>query len=290
MFTKIVLLGANGYIGESFQKLLENKKVNFTSVTRKECDLLDKDKLHAIIEELRPSAIINCAGYTGHPNVDACENNKQECKDKNYEVPRNISKIANDLNIKWVHVSSGCIYYGDNNSKGFSEQDKPNFCFESLPCSYYSGIKANAEKMLQEDKNVYICRLRIPFNQFKHHKNYITKLLKYDRVLSAVNSLSNVNEFVEACFYLLEKQCDTGIYNLTNTGSVETKFVTKLLNKHLTSKQFIFFENDKDFYSTAAQTPRSNCVLDNTKILNSGFKMRHIAEALEESIMKYEIN
>lgn len=290
MFDKIALLGANGYIGESFKELLKSKRVNFTSITRKECDLLDKDKLSILVKELKPSAIINCAGYTGFPNVDACETNKQECEDRNYKIPLNISEISNDLNIRWIHVSSGCIYDGDNNGKGFSEQDEPNFCFESLPCSYYSGVKANAEKMLRKDKNVYICRLRIPFNQFEHHKNYITKLLKYDKIFNAVNSLSNTNEFVEACFYLLEKQCDTGIYNLTNTGSVETKFVIKLLNKYLTSKEFVFFDNEKDFYSTAAQTPRSNCVLDNTKILNAGFKMKHIVEALEESVMKYEIN
>lgn len=290
MFNKIALLGANGYIGEAFQEYLKTKKVNFIPITRIECDLLDKSKLSDLIKNIKPSAIINCAGYTGYPNVDACENNKQECKDKNYEVPKNISEIANYLNIKWIHVSSGCIYYGDNNGKGFSEEDKPNFCFESLPCSYYSGVKADAETMLKNDKNVYICRLRIPFNKIPHQKNYLTKLLKYDRILNAVNSLSNTNEFVEACYHLLEKECDTGIYNLTNTGSIETKFVVKLINKYLTSKKFIFFENDQDFYSTAAQTPRSNCILDNGKILNTGFKMRHVVEALEESISKYEIN
>ena len=140
MFDKIALLGAKGYIGEAFQEYLKSKRVNFIPITRKECDLLDKDKLSDLLKEIKPSTIINCAGYTGYPNVDACENNKQECKDKNYEVPKNISEIAYDLNIKWIHVSSGCIYYGDNNGKGFSEEDEPNFCFKSLPCSYYREV------------------------------------------------------------------------------------------------------------------------------------------------------
>lgn len=290
MLNKIVLLGSKGYIGQAFKNYFNTRSIDFISIDREKCDLLDKDNLFKITREIKPDLIINCAGYTGYPNVDGCETNKEECKDKNYKIPQNISIIANELNLKWIHISSGCIYNGDNNGKGFTEEDKPNFCFDSLPCSYYSGVKAEAEKFLKNDKKVYVCRLRIPFNEISNRKNYITKLLNYEKALNAVNSLSHTDEFVKGCFYLPENECETGIYNLTNTGSIDTKFVAKLINKYISNKKFIFFDNDEDFYSTAAKTPRSNCVLDNSKILKTGFNMRHIVEALEESIMKYEIS
>lgn len=289
MFNTVMLLGSKGYIGETFQKYFSKNNINFIPISREICDLLDKEKLFNLIKQLKPSLVINCAGYTGYPNVDGCELNKKECNDKNYEIPKNISFICNDLNIKWIHVSSGCIYNGDNNGKGFTEEDEPNFSFDSLPCSYYSGVKAEAEKLLKNDQNVYTCRLRIPFNHIPYRKNYITKLLNYDKALNAVNSLSHTDEFVEACFYLFQNNCSPGIYNLTNIGSIKTEFVAKLINKYISNKNFIFFEDEKEFYSTAAKTPRSNCVLDNTKLLKTGYKIRHIEEAIEDSIKNYAL-
>lgn len=289
MLNTIVLLGSKGYIGETFQKYFSKNNINFIPISREICDLLDKEKLFNLIKQLKPSLVINCAGYTGYPNVDGCEINKQECLYKNYNIPKNISIISNDLNIKWIHVSSGCIYNGDNNGKGFTEEDEPNFSFYSLPCSYYSGVKAEAEKLLNNDKNVYICRLRIPFNKFEHRKNYITKLLTYNKILNAINSLSHTDEFVEGCYHLFESGSNTGIYNITNDGSIETRFVANLINKYISDKDFIFFENEKEFYSTTAKTPRSNCVLDNTKLLKTGYKIRHIEEAIEDSIKNYTL-
>lgn len=284
----ILLLGPNGYVGKAFQSFFSKNEITFIPISREICDLLDQEKLFKLIKELKPDFIINCAGYTGSPNVDACEINKEQCYDKNYNIPKNISIISNELNIKWIHISSGCIYSGDNNGRGFSEEDKPNFCFDSLPCSYYSGVKAEAEKLLNSDKNVYICRLRIPFNEIQNKKNYITKLLNYDKALNAINSLSHTDEFVQACYYLYKNQCDTGTYNITNTGSIETKFVTNLINKYISNKNFIFFDNDKDFYSTAAKAPRSNCILNNLKLRKTGFNIRHVKEAFEHSIKNYK--
>jgi len=40
-----------------------------------------------------------------------------------------------------------------------------------------------------------------------------------------------------ACYYLITKGCDTGIYNITNTGSMTTKEITKC-NK-IPSQRFI---------------------------------------------------
>ena len=90
MFSTIVLLGSKGYIGETFQKYFSKNNINFIPISREICDLLDKEKLFNLIKQLKPNLVINCAGYTGYPNVDGCELNKKECNDKNYEIPKNI--------------------------------------------------------------------------------------------------------------------------------------------------------------------------------------------------------
>jgi UDP-glucose 4,6-dehydratase len=287
MVGKIALLGSNGYIGSNFNLFLNNKNLQVFPITRKNCDLLDKDKTYKTLKSINPDYIINCAGYTGKPNVDACEANKELCWQQNYTLPKYLAEICKDLNKKWVHISSGCIYYGTKNKNGFTEKDESNFSFDNPPSSYYSGTKAIAEDYLKSYDNVYICRLRIPFNNKKYPKNYITKLLNYNKLLNATNSLSNTEEFIKACYFLISENCDTGIYNITNTGSITTKQVVKLLNKHITDKKFSFFKNEIEFYKIAAETPRSNCILDNAKLRKTGFKIKHIDEAIEEAISSY---
>jgi UDP-glucose 4,6-dehydratase len=284
---KILILGSNGFIGNSFNKFLQNKNCQVITINRNNCDLLNKDSFYNLLKEINPNYIINCAGYTGKPNVDACEINKKFCWQGNVTIAKYLSDICNTLNIKYIQISSGCIYSGSKGEYGFTENDEPNFCFDHQPCSYYSGTKAIMEDLLKKDKNAYLCRLRIPFNHISNPKNYITKLINYNTLLDARNSLTNIDDFLEACYYLIVKECDTGIYNITNTGSITTKEVTKLINKYITDKEFNFFENEEQFYSIAAKTPRSNCVLDNSKLIKTGYVIDNIQDSILKSIKNY---
>ena len=284
---KILILGSNGFVGNNFNKFLQNKNCEIEAINRGDCDFLNKDALFKTLKEINANYIINCAGYTGKPNVDACEVNKESCWQGNVTLTKYLSDICFTLNTRYIQVSSGCIYSGTKGKYGFTEEDEPNFCFDHQPCSYYSGTKAIMEDLLKKDHNAYLCRLRIPFNHVSNPKNYITKLINYDTLLNAENSLTNVDDFLEACYYLITKGCDTGIYNITNTGSMTTKEVTKLINKYITDKKFSFFKNEEEFYSIAAQTPRSNCVLNNAKLRKTGFNIKSIEDSMKESIKNY---
>ena len=48
-----------------------------------------------------------------------------------------------------------------------------------------------------------------------------------------------------------------------------------------------FFESIEEFYKIGAIAPRSNCLLDNSKLLATGFKMRSTEEALEDSLKNW---
>jgi hypothetical protein len=45
-----------------------------------------------------------------------------------------------------------------------------------------------------------------------------------------------------------------------------------------------FWRNDNEFYQKAALAPRSNCLLNPSKLVTSGIKMRDVETALEDSI------
>ncbi len=142
--------------------------------------------------------------------------------------------------------------------QGFVEDDEPNFSFDNPPCSFYSGSKALAEKVLAGFGNVYVGRLRIPFDEFDGSRNYLSKLLRYPRIYDNVNSISHRGEFVQAGLDLLLKRAPFGVYNMTNPGFVSTGDVVERIRARLApERQFDFWETDEAFYREAAKAPRS---------------------------------
>jgi UDP-glucose 4,6-dehydratase len=172
---------------------------------------------------------------------------------------------------------------------GYTETDEPNFSFRSPPCSFYSGAKAMAEEAIRDLPNTYLWRLRIPFDEFDNERNYLSKVQRYVKVYDNVNSISHRGDFVKACLDLWQLKAPYGIYNLTNPGFITTRYVIERIQKILRSKrQFEFWASDEEFYRVAAKTPRSNCVLDVSKLLAVGVKIRPVEEAIESSLKNWK--
>src|SRR5271154_6660482 len=70
----------------------------------------------------------------------------------------------------------------------------------------YSGTKALGEEVLAGKPDLFLWRLRIPFNHVENPRNYLTKLMRYARLLEASNSLSELPEFVAATLACWEKR------------------------------------------------------------------------------------
>lgn len=281
-----MILGGNGYVGSAFQKHLQQMQLPFEVISRAVVDYSDETSLLRLLEQRRPEFLINAAGYTGRPNVDACEVHRTECLQGNAVLPGVIRSACEKAGVPWGHVSSGCIYTGAKpDGSGFTEIDAPNFSFRQNNCSFYSGCKALGEELLSGAANCYIWRLRIPFNEVDGARNYISKMMRYDCLLKATNSLSQLDEFAAASVACWTRSVPYGIYNLTNPGSVTTEDVVALIKRRgLVRKDFRFFDSEDQFMKLAAKTPRSNCVLDTTKAEQLKLPMRPIAEALETAI------
>ena len=86
---------------------------------------------------------------------------------------------------------------------------------------------------------------------------------------------------------LFENDCPKGIYNIVNSGYASTEQVAQLMTKYNIKDNFSFFESEEEFYRLGAKAPRSNCLLDNSKLLSAGVKIRDVSEALEDSLRKW---
>ena len=285
----IYLLGGSGYVGQAYQKLLTIKGIPFKNLRRKDLDYTDVPTLIEALKADRPTFLINAAGYTGKPNVDACEADKTNCLFGNAILPGRISEACEATGTPWGHVSSGCIYTGAReDGTEFTEEDAPNFTFRQNNCSFYSGTKALGEETLQDKSQVYLWRLRIPFDNIGSPRNYLTKLMRYDSLLEASNSISQLDEFAAATFACWEKHIPFGTYNVTNPGYVTTREVVELIQASgVCSKEFKFFKNESDFMEKAAQTPRSNCIMSSAKLAAAGIQMTPVKEAIRQALSNW---
>ena len=282
----IGILGASGYIGEEFTSELIAENVNFRENSRQKHNYDNLESLINIIHKDDLSILINCAGYTGKPNVDACEVNKEECYEANVNLARTIATACSMTDIKLLHISSGCIYTGDNQGRGFTEEDQPNFHDNSeIKGSFYSSTKTLGENVISSVwEKSYIARLRIPFDNQDSPRNYLTKLQKYEKLLEAKNSISHKRDFVKGCVHLLKSKAKFGIYNIVNSGPVTTSEVAELLKQRGFLDNYDLLEEKQFYKEVEAKAPRSNCVLNNDKLINSGFQMRTAKEALGDSL------
>src|SRR6266699_3571239 len=108
----IILLGASGYIGQAFARALRERAQSFTALSRKQVDYTRFDTLLEFLGRTKPKFLINAAGYTGKPNVDACENAKADTLAGNTLLPQTIAQACLVAGTPWGHVSSGCIFSG----------------------------------------------------------------------------------------------------------------------------------------------------------------------------------
>lgn len=285
----IVIFGSGGYVGRYYRRYFERKGFSFKVVSRSECESRDSKQLVNLFSSHQASFVINCAGYTGKPNVDACELDKSNCLYGNAILPGMIAEACKIAGIPYGHVSSGCIYTGKRaDGLGFREEDAPNFSFRTNNCSFYSGTKALGEEILADYPNGYIWRLRIPFDQYDSPRNYLSKVMRYEKLLDAENSISHVGEFVAATMACIEKKVPFGIYNVTNPGSVTTRTIVRWIQESgVCNKSFDFFESESAFMQKAAKTPRSNCVLSTDKLSSVGIEMSPVEVAVKSALKNW---
>lgn len=274
-----VILG-KGFVGTHLSHYFKQNNIDHKIFSQSELDYTDpntfKDFLDTNDKDIK--WVINCSGYTGVPNVDACEDNKEFCYAYNVLYPMQVVKLCNQYKIPVIHIGSGCVYSGYE--KEFTEEDTPNFGIYSNQSSYYSKCKHVFETFAKEF-NCYVLRIRIPFTDILTRKNYFSKLLNYDTLINELNSVTSLNDFDEFVVRFISAKPEYGIYNVVNPEPVKAEEVVEILkdNKIVNSK-WRFIEL-KDLNTKAN---RSNCVLSTKKIDDLGLQLPNTRTSLLRDI------
>jgi len=269
---KILIFGA-GYMGNKFKQSFKDATISTTDIT-------DRNAIKKVINTENPDVVINCAGKTGKPNVDWCEDHKAETFNSNTIGPLVLAHTCYLLNKYMVHLGSGCIYKGDKEGKGFSEDDPPNFFG-----SFYSKTKIWSEQALTAFPVLQL-RIRMPVDHVPSPKNLITKIAKFSKIISIPNSITVVDDLILAAKALINKR-KIGIYNITNPGAITHEEILDLYKKIVDPKVTYEIISVEEL-TKQLKAERSNCVLNTDKLRAEGIKLPPIKEAMRNLLMKYK--
>ncbi len=276
---KVLILGKNSFLAShlSYEILPDHISTNSQAIK----DLLN---LH------KPDVVINCIAYCGSKNIDDCEIEKERTITANIVVPTMLAVECNKLNIRFIHLSSGCIFYGESpnlkhtldniTDTGWLETDTPKL----HNASFYSKSKYSCELAIKDLPNTTILRLRMPISSKNHPRNLINKLLSYTNILEIENSVTFITDLVRAIDWVIENN-KTGIYHIANpTPITHTQLLEEYRKYYAKHKYHKINEKELKQFTVA---PRSNCILNIDKLTNEGFQMTDTSQALQECMADY---
>jgi dTDP-4-dehydrorhamnose reductase len=258
-----LLFGKNGWIGGKLIELLTAQGKTFHLA---ESRTYNRESVVAEIEKYKPTHVLNAAGVTGRPNVDWCEDHKAETIRSNVIGCLNVADICAEKGIHHLLYATGCIFEYDAahtiGGAGFLETDAPNF-----HKSYYSHTKAMVEDMLSVFPTTCTLRVRMPISDDLSPRNFVTKIVKYDRVVDVPNSMTVLTELLPVSLIMAERRL-TGIYNFCNPGAISHNEVLALYKKYV-DPSYTWNNFTLDEQAQILKAGRSNNTLDHTKLTNA---------------------
>lgn len=237
---KIVILGGSGMLGH-IMALILNEYYDVTCILRKKISILPKsvyfdfenlDELINIIYQINPIAVINTLGVL----IDESEINPKMAVKINSVLPNVISRSLLDSQIKFIQISSDCIF---NGSRG-------PYYHNSIPDSidFYGMTKYIGEIQNNKDLTIRTSIIGPDINLtgvglFNWFMNEEVSIKGYKNVLwNGVTSLQ-LSEFIN--FALKENL--TGIIHLSSPNAISKHDLLVLINKTFRNESIDIIES-----------------------------------------------
>lgn len=216
---RVLLTGANGQLGQDFQKYFKKIKIKYIATDYKEtetCQALDitnVDSVKEFLENKSIDCIINCAAYN---NVDKAEEEKEAAYTLNCRAPENLAKAAKEIGALYMTYSTDFVFDGEK-KEAYIEEDKTN------PLSVYGMSKRDGETaVLNCYDKALVVRTSWVFGM--GNNNFNKSVINWSKTKEEI---SVVDDQVSAPTYSWDlavyswemlKKGATGIYHLSNDG------------------------------------------------------------------------
>jgi len=288
----ILIYGSNGWIGSQVINYADNNNIKYTKGNTRVDDYLELIKE---IDDIKPTHILSLIGRTHgiingkeFSTIDYLEQDGKLVENlrDNLFSPIQLAIICNKKNIHFTYLGTGCIFEYDNDhlyeseNNGFIENDLPNFFGSS-----YSIVKGYTDRLLHLFPDVLNLRIRMPINNENNKRNFITKILNYEKICSIKNSMTVLPDIIPIIFDMI-KNNTIGTFNMTNPGLIShneiLEMYKEIVDPDFEWKNFDIFEQNKILASK-----RSNNFLDTNKLQNLYPKIKNIKDAVRDCLKEY---
>ena len=261
----VYIVGHKGWIGQQFINYFQKNNISYTfsqDGIRAESDELCNEIKNNIVTHVlccsgRTHGSIGDKKYTTIDYLQHPETLQQNLNDNLY-VPLKLAQFCEKQSIHFTYIGTGCIYTYQDEKRTFSEEDNPNFFG-----SNYSIVKGMTNNLIR-NMNCLHLRIRMPITSEKHPRNFITKILNYEKICSIPNSMSVLDELIPIASHMMIENIK-GTFNFTNPGVIEHNEILQMYKDEVdncyTWKNFSIEEQDSILLSK-----RSNNHLDTSKL------------------------
>ncbi len=220
---KILVTGKNGQLGKSIHKIVNKSQQTheFIFTGRKELDLSSKNSISNYFVKNNPDVIVNCAAYTA---VDKAEKNVNLANQVNHLAVKQLANIANQQQIKLIHISTDYVFDGENN-QDYKEINATN------PINVYGKSKFSGEQSIQKlmPNNAIIIRSSWIYSEYGN--NFVDTMLRLGEerdelsvVSDQVGSPTYATDLAKGILAIINhknykaKKQETQIYHHSNQG------------------------------------------------------------------------
>ena len=212
---KILITGANGQLGNCFQRLEEDYSLNYEFIfaSSTDLDITDEASVESYFENLKPDFCVNAAAYTA---VDLAESEEEKAYSVNAYGVENLAKVSKKYNVIFIHVSTDYVFNGETNIS----YDEDNF---TDPIGVYGNSKRKGEELaLEENDKTIILRTSWLYSEF--NKNFVKTMLNLFSIKDELNIVAdqfgqptNANDLAEAIMKIIETDNKHyGIFHFSN--------------------------------------------------------------------------
>ena len=186
---KIYMAGVGGMLGEAFYEQFKNEyELLCSDIDDNEdwlvkLDFRNEEKYIKAVTDFNPDFLFHIGAYT---DLEYCELHEKDTYDTNTKSVEYAVKIANNLNIPLLYISTAGIFDGEKDV--YDESDQPK------PLGHYGKSKYLGEVYVQENSKDYIiCRAGWMMGAgAKKDKKFIQKLIR--QITDGVRMLHIVND------------------------------------------------------------------------------------------------
>jgi dTDP-4-dehydrorhamnose reductase len=212
----LAIAGAAGTLGRAFVRVCGGRGIAHRALARGEMDVADASAVRRVLDELRPWALVNAAGY---PRVDDAEREPERCFRENTQGAAVLADACAARGIPLLTFSSDLVFDG-RRSAPYVESDAPH------PLNVYGRSKADAEaRVVAAHPAALVVRTAAFFGPWDAH-NFVAATLRElregRRVLAADDatiSPTYLPDLVHAALDLLIDG-ERGIWHLATPGAV----------------------------------------------------------------------